>query len=255
MIISNFVLTFAILTISVHKSTQFRSCSITPFRRFTSKKHHYLCQKTGLDTYKKNLILFMNDLDSADLFPEGEELAKELYEEVKIREFRAKLEEDIKIESSKVEEYEKRARNNKPFSRRKEVKNGKDVPVSKRFLKDNDEMNLFSMGPDSTLFNSYNLSGSGNNRVRANMMSQEFSLLEQSSSERGILIQASFVVLLLIFYLYVGITGGITDGGAGGEFAYEEVALPDASTFFESISSLEDTASPASEVSSESVWL
>jgi len=276
-------LCLALLSYGNNKSTAFNTFTTTTFFHLhpppinhcvpsTRKKSIWNQYHHSCEVRVNPLLLRMNaDLDRTDAFPEGDDLAKELYEIIKIREFREKLENDNFQERMKIEEAEKRAINNAPFSYRKEVRLGKDVPKlsSSSFTNTNNantnDAGFFSGGPENSLFRTKNNLGrsniNSNNSVRDNMMQQEFNLLEQSSSENGILLQAGFVLVLLTFYLYVGMTGGITDGGAGGEILFEETAASDVNSFFESINlggpspSLEDAITTGSQGTLEDVWL
>ena len=57
------------------------------------------------------------------------------------------------------------------------------------------------------------------------MMEREYQLVEQA--ERGIVIQAIFAMVLLIVYISVGLSGGISSGGGSDndDFTYDDVLL------------------------------
>jgi len=140
--------------------------------------------------------------DSVESFPEGEELARELFETVRLRKFRAELE----AAEQKAEEEKKRAMNNRAFVNRKEVRGGKDIqdvpPFPPRIRSD------------------------VNRRIE-----YEFGLVDRASSERIFLVQAALILLVFSFYIYVGMTGGITSPDPA-EFSiidseYEILPTPD----------------------------
>jgi hypothetical protein len=210
----------------------------------------------------RNRPVLYYDLDSAESYPEGEDLAHELYEVVKLREFRAKLAEDERKENMKTEEAEKRALNSKPFSYRKEVRMGKDVVGSSspsafspssggnsNNRNGGNGPNLFTMGPDNSLFTS--TPSGGRYDASAEMMRQEFNLLETSSSEQTILAQAGFVFLLLMFYLFVGIRGGITDGS---DRVFEDAMTTDMDVFLDAVEDL-GSALDDGMTNTDNVWL
>ena len=55
-------------------------------------------------------------------------------------------------------------------------------------------------------------SGDTGNNVREKMMRKEYELVSGASSERTIAFQAAIALSMLIFFIYVGLTGGIVSG-------------------------------------------
>jgi len=53
---------------------------------------------------------------------------------------------------------------------------------------------------------------SSNNSVRGEMMQNEFNLVSRVTGPTGLAIQAGIALFMLIFYIYIGMTGGIVSG-------------------------------------------
>uniref|UniRef100_A0A7S4KCH0 Uncharacterized protein n=1 Tax=Odontella aurita TaxID=265563 RepID=A0A7S4KCH0_9STRA len=141
-------------------------------------------------------------------------------------------------------EDEARRRNREPFAKRREVRRGKyDIPTplsggpSSRPRKftgrrpDDAPPRIDSTGtPSAGLFSGDGRSvysipadrvrggvggGGGAGAAgtpRARMMQQEFNLVGRATSERTLVAQAAVLLLFLSFSIYIGLSGGITDG-------------------------------------------
>jgi len=133
-----------------------------------------------------------NNLYSEQSYKEGEELARELYELVKIREFKEKLQEN------ETQMMQLQPDDTDSFSV------NKDNTLS---------AGLFTQSKSAYFSSSSDrLSEYNSNNVKRQMMEQEFNLVNMATNERTILIQAALCLILLVFYLYVGFMGGITSG-------------------------------------------
>jgi len=175
------------------------------------------------------------DMDSAESFKEGEELAKELYQFARERGIvgftnpdyvNPSIEKNIAtpsrqgdIRNKKKESFVSSERNDaekeSPKRRKKftgrsgeapREDDGKVLPStvvssSKGFFGDlSEEKGYFSKEGDFL------------EDPKTKMMRQEFNLVSIWGGERSIFVQVAFALLILGFYLYVGISGGITDG-------------------------------------------
>ena len=191
--------------------------------RAASRIHH--CASSALSSTS-------GDLDSAESFDEGADLAKELYERVRVMELQKKLISEEEQKRRDMREAELRELNREPFSRRKEVSSAgpkRVTPVASRSM--NRDRSLFSSDSTGASINNnngglFNIGGSdlfSNAGVNGNNMSPQRqqqgggrfdsnSLLDAASAERNILIQAAFVSVLLIVAIGIGMSGGITDG-------------------------------------------
>lgn len=139
-------------------------------------------------------------------------------------------------------EDEARRRNRDPFTNRREVRQGKyDIPTplsslpsksrgGRKFTGRSDDTppRIDSTGtPSAGLFSGnggsvYSIpadrvrggsgAGTANSSPRTRMMQQEFNLVGRATSERTLVAQAAVVLLFLSFSIYVGLSGGITDG-------------------------------------------
>mmetsp|Transcript_52723 Transcript_52723/g.59654 ORF Transcript_52723/g.59654 Transcript_52723/m.59654 type:complete len:282 (-) Transcript_52723:120-965(-) len=67
-------------------------------------------------------------------------------------------------------------------------------------------------------------SNNNNNSVRGEMMRNEFNLVSRVTGPTGLAIQAGIALFMLLFYIYIGITGGI---GSGDEAANAIDAIGD----------------------------
>eukprot|EP00593_Proboscia_inermis_P001721 CAMPEP_0171294960 /NCGR_PEP_ID=MMETSP0816-20121228/3513_1 /TAXON_ID=420281 /ORGANISM="Proboscia inermis, Strain CCAP1064/1" /LENGTH=219 /DNA_ID=CAMNT_0011767237 /DNA_START=191 /DNA_END=850 /DNA_ORIENTATION=- len=175
------------------------------------------------------------DMDSAESFKEGEELAKELYQFARERGIvgftnpdyvNPSIEKNIAtpsrqgdIRNKKKDSFVSSERNDaekeSPKRRKKftgrsgeapREDDGKVLPStvvssSKGFFGDlSEEKGYFSKEGDFL------------EDPKTKMMRQEFNLVSIWGGERSIFVQVAFALLILGFYLYVGISGGITDG-------------------------------------------
>jgi len=145
-----------------------------------------------------------NNLYSEQSYKEGEELARELYELVRIREFKEKLQENETVMMQ---------------DEKSEFLMNKDNTLS---------AGLFTQSKSAYFSSSERLSEYNGNNAKRQMMEQEFNLVNMATNERTILIQAALCLILLVFYLYVGFMGGITSGSFNMEdmmadFDYEQV--------------------------------
>lgn len=199
-----------------------------PFAKFQS--HHKNVQRTSLSTsfepwytlqYKQS-YLPMQDLDRADGFPEGEALAKELYELIELREFREQLQKQEQEETFK----QKRAINRQDLKLGSDISKPQFSPFStNRERGEASSSSFFMMGPI------YDVPGTsrGGGYSSTVSMNQQMNVME--TSERSDLAQMGFVIALLAFYLYVGITYGHISGG--------EEAVTEMNTYFQE-TTLED---------------
>lgn len=151
---------------------------------------------------------------SEESYKEGEELARELYELVRIREFKEKLKENesqmqIGLEdrtsasSLTTDERTKREQNPSAFSGRREMINGND-----NTLFTSGKSAYFTTSENSRQDNLYATSSNAKRQI----LEQEFNLVNMATNERTILIQAAVLLICLVFYLYIGFMGGITSG-------------------------------------------
>lgn len=179
---------------------------------------------TNLMNTKKCRLNLYNDLDSAESFPEGEDLVRSFNEEVRIRQFRDKLEDmnwqdrlingdDEEEEEVEEEEEDSNEVNFPPFP---------PAMISADNINDYENPTRFGMGDSRNLFNNdkRKFTGGGGfgggvynrNSVKDNMMRQEFGMVSMANSGASLLFQAGVILVTLAFYLYIGLTGGITDG-------------------------------------------
>lgn len=105
-------------------------------------------------------------------------------------------------------------------------------------------------------------SSSSTTTVREQMMRQEFNLVSVASNELTIVVQAVLVMILLSFAIYIGITGGITDGSdrfgtADGEInEYNGLGESlDLSKYMNDDSSITNMIEGVAKDESSSVWL
>jgi len=192
--------------------------------------------------YKKNnnsitaLASSPRDLDSAESYDEGAELAKELYERVRVLELQKKLVSEEEQQRRDTRNAELRELNREPFSRRKEVSSAgpkRDTPAASRSMNRNTSSFFSSSSSADNNANNnnggfFNIGGSdlfsSNGNVNADMSPAQRQqqqrvgrfdsnpLLDAASAEKNILLQAAFVSVLLIVAIGIGMTGGITDG-------------------------------------------
>lgn len=140
----------------------------------------------------------------------GQALAHEFYEQLKIRQMRNQLESSEKKGPTimkRLDEEEESwnskkmtATNKKPkFTGRQGEIDSTGTPSAGLFAQSNGSVYGFPVERRS-----------GKRSVQEQMMRSEFNLV--TASERSILIQLSLALTLLAAVLYVGLTGGITDG-------------------------------------------
>lgn len=84
-------------------------------------------------------------------------------------------------------------------------------------------------GREGGLYSSSSVPGEGPQTPRQQMMQREFDLVNRA--EKGLAYQAIFAVCVLIFYIYVGATGGIQSGGddvdlGADDTVIDEIILP-----------------------------
>jgi len=169
----------------------------------------------------KNINDEYNTYYSEESYREGEELARELYELVRIREFKEKLKENesqmqIGLEdrttsttSSSTDERRKREQNSSAFSSRREIINGNDNTLSAGLFTQSGKSAYFTTSSENNRQDSiYSTSSNAKRQI----LEQEFNLVNIATNERTILIQAAVCMVLLVFYLYIGFMGGITSG-------------------------------------------
>jgi len=241
---------FSSFVVSQKKKYAFSSSSNSSPKRAQCSR--YAASKPAL--IRMNLS---NDLDNADAYPEGEDLVKALYEEVRIREFRERLE-DMETdweERMMIDEDRSRApQNRESFMNRREItrqpmdmpafppRSGSNADASN--TSNNNNAGFFQRGEVNSLFSSdrNNLGGIGgggsflnrnnnNNDVRSNMMRQEFDMVSGATSGTSFFLQAGLILVTLAFYLYVGLTGGITDGAE----RIAEDATTDFNSYFDNV--------------------
>lgn len=247
---------FTSFVLSQKKQYAFYSCFNNNSKR-TSQ-----CSRYAAST---RLHLSNNDLDSADAYPEGEELVKALYEEVRIREFRERLEDmETNWEERIMDESSRRPQNNRePFANRREITSqpmdrplfpprstNNEVDMSSSSNNNNNNAGSFfqqqqQRGEVNSFFRSdrNNLGGLGggsnflkrnngnNNDVRSGMMRQEFDMVSGATSGTSFFLQAGLILVTLAFYLFVGLTGGITDGAE----RIAEDATTDFNAYFDNV--------------------
>lgn len=182
--------------------------------------------------------------DRSDNYMEGgEALAKDFYKQLKQRE-QQQQEESDRLSSSTgpksnsprnkpkpaqepdfptLSEEEARSLNREPFNKRREVIVGTDgKPKVKKWTGQPSEPAAGFPAPGS-LFSSPPPTSSGQQSSRAQMMEAEMNLVGRA--ERGIAIQAVFVVVALCFAIYIGLSGGIVSGdsAANEDFGGEDM--------------------------------
>lgn len=184
--------------------------------------------------YRRSLLHLL-DLDSADGFAEGEELAKELYENIKVREFRDKLtaqeeqetngestvgisktkppnKKDVERKSIASETLKaKRVPNREFVSNQKNVKleqdgsNERFSPFPSTVKKEEASKSKSSFFALGSVFDIPSSSSSGGGQSSAVALPAATDTLEGGS---GVISQMGFVLGFLAFYLFVGINGG-----------------------------------------------
>jgi len=181
----------------------------------TLKSGSFTCMKTerkSLLTHSRGTTLYLNnrDMDNAYNFPEGEKLAKELYEHVRIREFRSKLQD---------------------FER-------EDLYFSQKYntmdtMKGNGEAPRIQL-LNSSLRKYINDKTSGGRlsqmdffraqtplKLEKTRMRRELQQLENSIGDNSNLTQAIFVLGLSFAYLYAGIMGIAPDSDQSIQYMIE----------------------------------
>ncbi len=163
---------------------------------------------------------------------DGEELAKNFYQEVRQREKQEEEEEDktsrngetakpIETQPRSVlsEEEAKRLQNDKPFSRRREIS------VASSTRNNNQNNNSGNESFDATT-SKQKYTGRSNSPLfgneppgtrqsispRQEILEREFQVAGRGAS-LGLGLQAGIALLALLFYIYVGLSGGIVSGG------------------------------------------
>jgi len=173
---------------------------------------------------RKNINDENDSFYSEESYKEGEELARELYELVRIREFKEKLQNNesqmqigfdsnssngsnsSRTPSLTADERIKREKNPSSYSGRREVINSSDNTLS---------AGLFTQSGKSAYFTtSANDIYATSNNAKRKIIEQEFSLVNMATNERTILLQAAVCLIVLVFYLYIGFIGGITSGSS-----------------------------------------
>ena len=149
---------------------------------------------------------FSEDISSDD----GKDLAKEFYQQVKKREDASRLKQS---RSDDLEEYDVKSSSSKKFTGRIGEKDSTGKPSAGLFSSSgNGSVYAFPVENQKRSSRSaYSSSGSSLSQ-RDKMMRDEINLMRVASSEGSIVVQGLLVLLLLCFTLYIGTTGGITDG-------------------------------------------
>ncbi|KAG7346221.1 hypothetical protein IV203_005289 [Nitzschia inconspicua] len=154
--------------------------------------------------------------------PEGEELAKQFYRQIRQRQGqqeKSTTEPDNRT-APILSEDQLRIQNAKPFSKRREMSvasstsnSDRNVPPSQRKYTGQSDSPLFGNVPPGTRERS---------DPRRSMMEREFQLAGRGAS-LGLGVQAVFAVVVLTFYIYVGVSGGIVSGGGDYDFGGDDV--------------------------------
>jgi hypothetical protein len=158
--------------------------------------------------------------DAAASNSDGQAMADEFYKQLRQRENRPQenlgtrdssnqqqqQQPENNVDFPTLPEEEARFLNREPFTRRKEVQAGKDSTTKFTGRREPESLNYAS--PFTSSSSSASSSNSSPRTPREQMMEREFQLVGRA--EKGIAIQAVFAVLALCFYIFVGVSGGIT---------------------------------------------
>ena len=211
-------------------SSRSRSASTLPLR----KRNVFFHSKTVFDEG------FNEDLENSD----GDALAKEFYRQLRERQKQedgrdedvkepkssaSTLNNDDKDTARPVSEAQKRAQNSKPFSKPRVVSmatTNETTTISSSGGNANDQRKYTGQS-DNPLFGNVPPGTRERSSPRQAMMEREFQLAGVGSG-LGLGIQAGVAIFALIFYIYVGMSGGIVSGGSadfGGDdtLEYEQV--------------------------------
>lgn len=195
---------------------------------------------------------------------EGQAMAKEFYEQLRSRES-AKTNEnrsDRKAEEEEEEEsvYERKpsssnvAKKSKKFTGRQGEIDSTGTPSAGLF--DRPQGSVYGYPVESNRVSGTAFSNDGGSRstmVREQMMQSEYRLASMAGGERSILIQLGLALVALCAVLYVGISGGITDGSE--RLVVEPDPMPDIIDFANTQSSPTINDVIRTSPSDGSIWL
>lgn len=146
-------------------------------------------------------------------FDDGKDLAKEFYKQVKKRENDSNLKQRSQLVSDQQEEYEVKPKisngKSKKFTGRRGEIDSTGTPSAGLFSSGNGSVYAFPVEKGSSRAG---FSSSKALTTKDRMMRDEINFMRVASSEATIVLQGVLVLLLLGFTLYIGSTGGITDG-------------------------------------------
>lgn len=191
------------------------------FSHLGVRSHFGKNQSSIYPNTKVGPLSMYDNLDSAESFPEGLDLAKSFNEELKIRQFRNKLNElDPEDRLLTDNNWTGSEQNRGSFPNSRNPRDDIKLPLFSK-VNDSDEdfdpkPGFFREGKMGNLFNTNRNNDAdhpnGSNSVKDNMMRREFNLINRATSTTSYLLQAGIILVTLAFYLFIGFTGGITDG-------------------------------------------
>ncbi len=197
--------------------------------------------------------------DLPDESEEGKELAKQFYNQVKKREADARLQQ-TQMRPDDEESYE--VKKTKKFTGRAGEIDSSGKPSAGLFAGANGSVYAFPVEGQprpGARNNRPSYSSSESLSPRERMMRDEINFVRVASSEGTIIVQGILVLLLLGFTLYIGSTGGITDGsdrfGAMEGMVNEFNGLGESIDFSAIVNDDASSAITADAVKEGSVWL
>lgn len=218
-----------------------------------------------LRSSQNNIDGFQNDNPD----DEGKELAKQFYEQLKQREEASKNNINKSMRSDELENYEVKQNLSKSKNKKFTGRAGEIDSTGKP------SAGLFA-GGNGSVYASFPADGQGRTSGRNNngrsayassgalsqrdkMMRDEINFMRVASSEATIIVQGILVLLLLGFTLYIGSTGGITDGsdrfGAFDGMINEFNGMGESIDFSAIVNDDASTVITADTVKEGSVWL
>ncbi|KAG7365158.1 hypothetical protein IV203_038361 [Nitzschia inconspicua] len=159
---------------------------------------------------------------SSSPLPEGEELAKLFYRQIRQRQGqqeKSATEPDNRT-APILSEEQLRNQNAKPFSKRREMSVASSTSNSDRSVPPSQRK--YTGQSDSPLFGNVPPGPRERSDPRRSMMEREVQLAGRGAS-LGLGVQAVFAVVVLTFYIYVGVSGGIVSGGGDDDFGGDDV--------------------------------
>lgn len=186
---------------------------------------------------------------------EGKDLAEQFYQQVKKREAASKLKE---FQSDNLEQYDVKRTTQKKFTGRRGEVDSTGKPSAGLFSNGNGSVYAYPV-EDQKRRDRSGYSSTDVLSQRDKMMRDEIKFMRVASSEGTIVAQGVLVLLLLGFTLYIGISGGITDGserfGAFDGMINEFNGLGDSVDFSSLVNDDASAAINTDMVKEGSVWL